>query len=150
MACDDGIDNDCDGIADCADPACSGFGLCGPEICDDAFDNDGDGLIDCFDTLDCLGTPSCPAATNDECVDATDIPITGPGAYSAFIDSTSASLGTDPLPAIPCAVMGQFDSDIWFSFVPDQDMVAEIHTCDPLGWDTDLPVSYTHLRAHET
>ncbi|MEC9477266.1 MAG: hypothetical protein VX764_09530 [Planctomycetota bacterium] len=140
VACDDGIDNDCDGIADCADPDCSGFGLCGPEICDDAFDNDGDGLIDCFDTLDCIGTPACPAATNDECVDATDIPIAGPGAYSAFIDSTSASLGTDPLPAIPCAVMGQFDSDIWFSFVPDQDMVAEIHTCDPLGWDTDLLV----------
>ena len=139
--CDDGADNDADGLIDCADPDCIGVGLCGPEICDDGFDNDGDGLIDCFDVLDCQGTPACPAATNDECVSATDIgPIIGAGAYTAFMDSTSASLGADPLPGIPCTVMGQFDNDIWFSFTPDVDMVAEIHTCDAAGWDSDLIV----------
>ncbi|PCJ12416.1 MAG: hypothetical protein COB10_07300, partial [Planctomycetota bacterium] len=138
--CTDGVDNDADGATDCADLDCSGIGLCGPEICDDGFDNDGDGLIDCFDVADCLGTPACPAAGNDECVGAVDIPIAGAGTYTALMDSTSASLGADPLPGIACAVMGQFENDIWFSFVPDQDMVAEIHTCDATSWDTDLLV----------
>jgi hypothetical protein len=139
--CSDGVDNDADGATDCADLDCSGIGLCGPEICDDGFDNDGDGLIDCFDVLDCpVGSPACPAATNDECVGAVDIPIAGGGVYTAFMDSTSATLGTDPLPSIACPVVGAFDNDIWFSFVPDVDMVAEIHTCDALGWDTDLLV----------
>ena len=137
--CDDGADNDADGLIDCADPDCIGVGLCGPEICDDGFDNDGDGLLDCFDP-DCFGTPSCPAATNDECVGAVDIPIAGAGIYTAFMDSTTASLGADPLPGITCAVMGQFDNDIWFSFTPDVDMVMDIHTCDPTSWDTDLAV----------
>jgi len=137
--CDDGADNDADGLIDCADPDCIGVGLCGPEICDDGFDNDGDGLLDCFDP-DCFGTPACPAAGNDECVGAVDIPIAGAGTYTALMDSTSASLGADPLPGIACAVMGQFENDIWFSFVPDQDMVAEIHTCDATSWDTDLLV----------
>ncbi|MEC9477265.1 MAG: hypothetical protein VX764_09525 [Planctomycetota bacterium] len=139
-ACADGIDNDCDGTVDCADADCAGIGLCGAEICDDGFDNDGDGLIDCFDVADCLGTPACPAATNDECVDADEILIAGAGTYTAFMDSTSASLGADPLPTIPCNVMGAFDNDIWFSFTPDVDMVMEVHTCDPGGWDTDLAV----------
>ena len=137
--CSDGVDNDADGTTDCADLDCSGIGLCGPEVCDDGFDNDGDGLIDCFDP-ECFGTPSCPAATNDECVGAVDIPIAGAGTYAAFMDSTTASLGADPLPGITCAVMGQFDNDIWFSFTPDVDMVMEIHTCDPAAWDTDLAV----------
>ena len=139
--CTDGVDNDCDGNADCADVDCVGVSLCGAEICDDGFDNDGDGLVDCFDVADCLGTPACPAANNDECVVAVDIgPIVGTGTYSAIMDSTSASLGADPLPTITCPVMGAFDNDIWFSFTPDVDMVAEIHTCDPTGWDTDLAI----------
>ena len=138
--CTDGVDNDADGATDCADLDCSGIGLCGPEICDDGFDNDGDGLIDCFDVADCLGTPACPAAGNDECIVAVDIPIAGPGTYTVLMDSTTATLGADPLPGIACAVGGAFDNDIWFSFTPDQDMSAEIHTCDATSWDTDLLV----------
>ena len=53
--CDDGIDNDGDGLIDCADPDCDGkLGaggfICDPfgeTICDDGFDNDGNGLTDC-------------------------------------------------------------------------------------------------------
>ncbi|MCK9523357.1 MAG: hypothetical protein M0R76_10000 [Proteobacteria bacterium] len=53
--CDDGIDNDGDGLIDCADPDCDGkLGaggfICEPfgeTICDDGFDNDGNGLTDC-------------------------------------------------------------------------------------------------------
>ena len=137
--CSDGVDNDADGTTDCADLDCSGFGLCGPEVCDDGFDNDGDGLIDCFDP-ECFGTTACPAATNDECVGAVDIPIAGAGTYTAFIDSTTASLGADPLPGIACALPGVFDNDVWFSFTPDVDMVMEIHTCDATSYDTSLLV----------
>ena len=138
--CTDGVDNDADGATDCADLDCSGIGLCGPEVCDDGFDNDGDGLVDCFDVADCQGTPACPTSGNDECITAIDIPVAGPGTYTALMNSTAASLGTDPAPSIPCAVVGAFDNDIWFSFTPDQDMSAEIHTCDATGWDTDLMV----------
>ena len=48
--CDDGIDNDGDGLVDCEDPDCAGSPECIPEICDDALDNDGDGLTDCEDS----------------------------------------------------------------------------------------------------
>lgn len=136
--CDDGLDNDFDGAIDCADTDCVGFPTCGAEVCDDGLDNDGDGLIDCLDLTDCLGTPTCPAASNDECITSTEIFIAGPGIYTAAMDSTTASTGLDPLPTVPCTVLGQMDNDIWYSFTPDVDMSVELHTCDPLGWDTDL------------
>lgn len=62
--CDDGIDNDDDGLTDCddstdcsQDPACSAPSE--PEICNDGIDNDGDGLTDCLDRLDCRQDPAC-------------------------------------------------------------------------------------------
>lgn len=50
--CDDGIDNDGDGLIDLEDPDCQPVN---PEICDDGIDNDGDGLID-GDDPDCIET----------------------------------------------------------------------------------------------
>ena len=65
--CDDGIDNDGDGLPDCADPDCEWAtcddgnsctqgkcreGTCAPTYelcCHDGIDNDGDGLVDCAD-----------------------------------------------------------------------------------------------------
>jgi hypothetical protein len=113
-----------------------------PEICDDGIDNDGDGLIDCADAVDCpFGIPPCDAAANDECDAATVIDVSaGAGIYTAFMDSTLASASANPPPAIPCAVAGAFDNDIWFQFTPPVDAVAEIHTCDPASWDTDVLV----------
>ncbi len=61
--CGDGRDNDGDGAIDCLDSDCWGE-ACG-EICDDGLDNDGDGLIDCDD--DC-NDPACP----EECADLLD------------------------------------------------------------------------------
>ena len=61
--CDDGIDNDDDGMTDCDDRdcrndvACTGGTL--PEVCDDGIDNDGDGKIDCADKKDCNKDPVC-------------------------------------------------------------------------------------------
>jgi hypothetical protein len=53
-SCADTLDNDCDGLVDCADIAnCCGIGACAacaPEtICNDGVDNDGDTLTDCDD-----------------------------------------------------------------------------------------------------
>lgn len=48
--CDNGLDDDNDGLADCEDPECSGDEHCvAVEICSDGIDNDGDGAIDCDD-----------------------------------------------------------------------------------------------------
>lgn len=64
VSCTDGFDNDCDGLADCADTQCDSVS-CGPgcacglgarrEVsCTDGLDNDGDNASDCADS-DCGG-----------------------------------------------------------------------------------------------
>ncbi len=61
--CHDSLDNNNNGLIDCADPACIGQldatgNLCPePETCRDGIDNDKDLLIDCADQ-DCDGQPS--------------------------------------------------------------------------------------------
>lgn len=67
--CNDGIDNDGDGLIDCADPDCAHDPACvqvcvptGVEgkgrTCSDGIDNDCDGLIDCADPK-CARNHSC-------------------------------------------------------------------------------------------
>jgi arylsulfatase A-like enzyme len=62
LVCDDGVDNDGDGLADAADPGCGGpSGVLENPQCDDGLDNDGDGGIDHDGTppdADCVGRPS--------------------------------------------------------------------------------------------
>ncbi len=73
--CNDGRDNDCDGLTDCAETVCAGQacatgktctgGSCtaadagtvqtSETICNDGFDNDGDGLTDCQELSACDG-----------------------------------------------------------------------------------------------
>ncbi|MCH2367989.1 MAG: hypothetical protein MK554_12360, partial [Planctomycetes bacterium] len=57
--CDNGEDDDGDGLADCEDSDCA----CKPsaEVCDNGVDDDGDGAADCEDT-DCAEDASCRAA----------------------------------------------------------------------------------------
>jgi hypothetical protein len=43
-SCDDGEDNDCDGLTDLFDDDCTGFGQA--ELCGNSIDDDGDGLVD--------------------------------------------------------------------------------------------------------
>jgi hypothetical protein len=61
--CDDIVDNDCDGNADCDDNECSNALVCQPvtepEICDDGIDNDGDNKVDCADKKDCRKDAAC-------------------------------------------------------------------------------------------
>ena len=57
VTCDDGNDNDCDGLIDAADPDCV---VCVPDetpeqSCFDGNDNDCDTLTDCTDLVDCDG-----------------------------------------------------------------------------------------------
>lgn len=113
------------------------------EICDDGIDNDADGLVDCLDPIDCpFGTPPCLAPSNDECGGAIEIVTAGPGTYTAFMDTTLASLSPEPLPTIPCPLgsAGSFDQDVWYTVTPAFDAVMGVHTCDPIGWDTHLLV----------
>lgn len=58
--CNDGLDNNCNGLVDAADPGCQ----VATEICNDGIDNDGDGLIDCADP-DCANNPSCQVGEGD-------------------------------------------------------------------------------------
>jgi len=73
--CTDNLDNDLDGLTDCADSGCNNVGNIGEKCqysqeltCNDGFDNDGDGNVDCADS-DCGGTEVClpqnPAADAD-------------------------------------------------------------------------------------
>ena len=60
--CDNGLDDDRDGNADCDDADCSGFAACIPaEICDNGIDDDRDGRADCDDD-DCAEAANCGAA----------------------------------------------------------------------------------------
>ena len=72
--CDNGVDDDGDGLVDCDDPDCAGFPDCvgGVEICDDGLDNDGDGLIDCDDLESCNTFPACDYGDGDCCTDNGD------------------------------------------------------------------------------
>lgn len=90
LACDDGVDNDVDGTADCADVDCTGVGGLLPDPgctnaldtselgtyqCDDGQDNDGDSRTDYrvngSGDLDCTG----PQDDNESCI-PTEIPGT--------------------------------------------------------------------------
>ncbi len=55
--CENGLDDDVDGEADCADSACHGAFNCF-EVCDDGEDDNGDGSVDCAD-WSCRSHPTC-------------------------------------------------------------------------------------------
>jgi hypothetical protein len=65
--CNDGIDNDCDGLIDTDDGDCQCTPV--PEVCDDGLDNDCDGLVD-------LDDPDCqmPCSTYADKASCTDVP----------------------------------------------------------------------------
>ncbi len=87
-SCADGLDNDGDGLIDCADPdcdsqPCANGGTCAMStcrgtrseagLCDDGIDNDMDGLIDCAD-------PDCVASlctSSNKCTTAAHCDATG-------------------------------------------------------------------------
>ncbi|MGE3164399.1 MAG: hypothetical protein AB7O52_05815 [Planctomycetota bacterium] len=71
---------------------------------------------------------------NDECVGATPV-VLGTNAIS----NVMATLGADPLPALPCAVLGDMDGDVWYTFTAGSTAAHEFNTCNLAGgWDTDM------------
>jgi len=62
--CDDGLDHDCDTLADCDDGDCTE--ACS-EDCGDGVDNDADAYVDCEDD-ECVGVPVCI----EDCEDGAD------------------------------------------------------------------------------
>jgi hypothetical protein len=72
--CDNGIDDDCNGLADCLDPACRNLSACidkKKEICTNGIDDDGNGLIDCKDPA-CFGDPACVVPGHEICNNGLD------------------------------------------------------------------------------
>ena len=82
--CADGVDNDCDGLTDAADPDCEAP----PEICDNGIDDNGNGLVDCADPQceDFVGAPTtcgigaCEATGNLVCQGGAEVDTCVPGA----------------------------------------------------------------------
>lgn len=64
--CDNGVDDDGDTLADCADPDCLGWKT---EVCNNGVDDDCDGYTDCADA-DCANDPIC--CTHDPAYDVDD------------------------------------------------------------------------------
>jgi hypothetical protein len=65
VSCSDDVDNDCDGLVDCADPDCSSEISCFEDNCANNVDDDGDNYADCRDD-DCynIASPSyCGGST---------------------------------------------------------------------------------------
>jgi len=105
--CTDAADNDCNGVADCLDPACDAAPICGctpspgGEACQNGVDDDCDTIVDCFDA-DCAGTPACgcSAAETGSCGNGVD-----DDCDQAF-DCADADCFSDPL----CQCQGQTEN----------------------------------------
>jgi hypothetical protein len=97
--CFDGLDNDCNGAADCSDPVCSGrpeCGACVPSFpveraCFDFLDDDCDGFVDCIDP-DCAATPECGvcASLEFDCANRADDDCDG------LFDCVDSDCAADP------------------------------------------------------
>ena len=124
LSCDDGFDNDLDGLSDCDDPDCFGApGLCDSEtVCDDGLDNDADGDPDCFDD-ECADDPVCgPENTPERCSDGVDNDADG----HTDCDDTDCmgtqtcptvliQEGFDPFPPINWMMVHYGEGDMWKS-----------------------------------
>ena len=72
--CDNGVDDDCNGLTDCLDPACKSLPVCidkKTEICNNGIDDNGNGLIDCKDPQ-CYGDPACFVPCHEICNNGID------------------------------------------------------------------------------
>ena len=72
--CGNGIDDDCNGLADCFDPACKSLPSCinhKKEICNNGIDDDGNGFTDCKDPA-CFGDPACFVPGHEICNNGLD------------------------------------------------------------------------------
>ncbi|MDX9970603.1 MAG: hypothetical protein RBS56_01715 [Candidatus Gracilibacteria bacterium] len=107
--CENGLDDDGDGLIDCADPDCASRSYCQilPEICNDGLDNDKNGLIDCADPV-CFGNSYC-TTTEQVCDDLIDNDSDG------FVDCADSDCAGNPvcvvIPEAICNDLIDNDSD---------------------------------------
>lgn len=105
--CFDADDNDCNGVADCFDPACQDVPDCGcvpapgGEDCGNGLDDDCDTTVDCNDAQ-CVGTPACGCAGAEAglCV-------------NGFDDDCDGALDCDDPDCLPdpaCSCMGEVET----------------------------------------
>ncbi|MBJ93440.1 MAG: hypothetical protein CMP23_03095 [Rickettsiales bacterium] len=97
--CSNGLDDDFDGLTDCADDDCVGAPNCGPPSsetsCTDGVDNDQDGATDCADS-DCSADPACaPPPTESDCGNQID------DDSDNLIDCADSDCAADPLCNLP-------------------------------------------------
>lgn len=142
--CNDGRDDDKDGLIDAADPGCNAIDSDGdgfdditekslgadwldagsvpehpsvnPGSCTDGIDNDHDGLTDAAD-------PGCAAITNDNVADATVV-------SSLPFDNRTKSLGatTEPAEPAPNCAFDAIEGTLWYSFTASSDTPVIIDT----------------------
>ena len=121
--CEDCVDNDLNGLLDCADPQCASYEQCiGGEICDDGIDNDGDLDIDSADA-ECHTYLTC---SEGECADGLD--NNGGGGTDCADPSCcrEAVCSLDPA----CEDVGDDDDD---SVGDDDDSVPDPCSLDAMG-----------------
>jgi hypothetical protein len=98
VTCDDGLDNDCDGLFDSADPNCAG---CTPvsatDTTCDGLDDDCNGLIDdgYVPLTTYCGVGECVSSGTEECVDGSLIDNCTPGTPVSATDTTCDGLDDD-------------------------------------------------------
>ncbi|MBK8258567.1 MAG: putative metal-binding motif-containing protein [Polyangiaceae bacterium] len=108
--CTDAADNNCNGVADCFDPACENAPTCGctpspgGENCSNNKDDDCDEIVDCFDS-ECAGTPECGCAASEagKCENGFDDNCNGK------IDCDDSQCFSDP--KCQCQVVGELCGD---------------------------------------
>ncbi len=128
--CNDGVDNDGDGLTDCLDNDCSSDSNCAVEVCDNGIDDDGDGLADCVDD-DCSGASGCETVScpDLELGTATGVPVAVGSTVGVSNDFASAL----------CNGKGGTASDVTVSWVAPNDGLFYIDT-EGSGFDTVLYV----------
>ena len=137
--CSNGVDDDSDGLVDCADPDCAGDHDCTPvpEVCDNGLDDDLDGAIDCADS-DCASDPICAPPT-EVCDNGLDDDFDG------ATDCADSDCVADPLCAPPPEVCDNGADDDFDGLIDcvDSDCAADpacappTEVCDN-GLDDDL------------
>lgn len=111
------------------------------EICDNGLDDDTDGLADCEDPDCAADLACVVTGTADECVDAetiiagfgtTSFPIDNTTATTGSdpVDATQCDV----------ASIGTFEKDIWYRWVPMVEGLAQISTCGLVTWDSEIEV----------